>query len=124
MKKISLIVSEFCFLAVALGGCATILNEDYQMVNVSSSNGLAFKGTVDGIPFQGPGAVPIKRAKGSRILAVETNGCTKQTALNSDLDYKFFINAIFIYSFPLWSTTDYATEKMWKYQDNVTVSCK
>jgi len=109
------------FALVGLVGCATILNEDLQKVNVSSSAD-KIKGNIDGIPFEGPGIVSIKRAKGDRIITVDTPNCQKQTVLASNVDPKFFINILSGGTFG--STTDYSSEKMWKYQDQVVIPCK
>jgi hypothetical protein len=102
-------------------GCASILNEKTQQINVSSSNGKPLQGTVDGVPFTGPGVVSVTRAKAAKIVAVETPGCAKQTVVENSVDPKFFINILSGGAFG--STTDYSTEKMWKYADTVVVSC-
>lgn len=117
MKK--LWVTLVC--VVGLSGCATILNEDLQNINVSSSAG-EIKGSIDGIPFTGPGIIPVKRAKGDKIINVTTEGCQKQAILVSSVDPKFFINILT--GGTLGSTTDYMSEKMWKYQDQIVIPCK
>ena len=106
--------------AIFLSGCATILNEDMQKVTISSTKE-SLKGSIDGIPFEGPGIVSVKRAKGDRVVRINTEGCQKELLLASTVDPKFFINILLGGSFG--STTDYSTEKMWKYQDNLTVPC-
>lgn len=105
-----------------LSGCATILNEDNQMINIGSTSNHEFKGTIDGIPFKAPGIISVKRAKADKIILVDTPSCNKQTLLTSQVDTKFFINILSGGTFG--STTDYSTEKMWKYQDSVLVPCK
>ena len=107
---------------LALTSCATILNDDYQKINVGSSNNSAFKGSIDGIPFTGPAIVSVKRTKADKIVMVDTEACTKQTLLPSNVDTKFFINILS--GGTTGSTTDYSTEKMWKYQDSVLIPCK
>ncbi len=102
--------------------CATILNGDTQQINVTSSNGKPFQGSIDGMTFSGPGVVAVKRAKDSKIVSTSTRSCAKSTVLNSEVDPKFFINILIGGTFG--STTDYSTEKMWRYQDNVVVSCQ
>jgi hypothetical protein len=116
MKKIMLGVA-----LLSLTGCATILNEEMQKINVSST-AAKIKGNIDGVPFEGPGIVSVKRTKADRIMNVDTDGCQKQTILTSTVDPKFFINILSGGTFG--STTDYSSEKMWKYQDQVVVSCK
>lgn len=105
-----------------LSSCATILNDDYQKINVSASNNKEVKGTIDGMPFNAPQIVSVKRAKGDKIVLVENPACTKQTLLASNVDMKFFINILSGGTFG--SSTDYATEKMWKYDDNVVIQCR
>lgn len=117
MKLTALLASILLF-----SGCATILNDDFQQINVASSNNKEIKGNIDGVPFTGPGIVNIKRAKADKVLMVNTSNCNKQTLLKSDVDMKFFINVLSGGTFG--SSTDYATEKMWKYQDNVIVVCQ
>ncbi|MBB1162828.1 adenosine deaminase [Aquariibacter albus] len=116
-------IGRLALIAAAVGatGCASILNDETQLVNVSASNGRDIQGTIDGVPFKGPGPVPFKRAKGSRIVTAETEGCAKVTAVEGTVDPKFFINILSGGVFG--SSTDYGTEKMWKYADNVIVSC-
>ena len=108
-------------LGLLLSSCATILNDDLQNINVSSS-AESIKGTIDGVPFKGPGIVQVKRAKSDKIIVVDTPSCNKQTLLVSTVDPKFFINILTGGTFG--SSTDYGSEKMWKYQDQVIIPCK
>lgn len=73
------------------------------------------------MPFTAPSIVSVKRAKADKIMMVESPGCQKQTLLNSNVDNKFFINILSGGTFG--SSTDYGTEKMWKYQDAVNIVC-
>jgi hypothetical protein len=117
-------VSAFCFSVscLLLSGCATILNDEYQRINVTTSNGKEVKGSVDGTSFTAPSIITVKRTKTDKILMVEGSGCTKQTLLSSNVDPKFFINILSGGTFG--STTDYVSEKMWKYQESVVISCQ
>ena len=108
--------------AIALSGCATILNEETQNINVSSSNGKAIKGSIDGVPFSGPGIVTVKRENKDKVIVSDTAGCAKQTALNKSVDSKFFVNIVSGGVFG--STTDYSTEEMWRYEPSVVVACQ
>jgi hypothetical protein len=119
MKYSLLLASALVF---ALTGCASILNEPTQQVNVSSSTGSNIKGTVDGQPFTAPGIVALKRENKDKVFITETADCASQTAVEKTVDPKFFINILSGGAFG--STTDYSTEKMWKYSDNVVISCK
>ncbi|MDG0856260.1 adenosine deaminase [Roseateles puraquae] len=120
MKKLN----ALALLAVAVlsTGCASILNDPTQAVNVTSSNGKPITGSVDGKPFTGPAVVQFTRAKADKVVTVETAGCAKNTAVASSVDSKFFINILSGGAFG--STTDYSTERMWKYADSVVVSCQ
>ena len=117
MKKFIIVAAAI----TVLSGCATILNDDLQNVSISST-AETLKGNIDGIPFTGPGVVQVKRSKADKIINIETAGCQKQIALASNVDPKFFINVLSGGTFG--STTDYATEKMWKYQDQIVIPCK
>ncbi|QEL56873.1 adenosine deaminase [Chromobacterium paludis] len=120
MKR--LLLPAAAVLALSLTGCASILNDQTQQVNVSSSTGSEIKGTVDGTPFKAPGIVELKRENKNKIFMTETEGCAAKTVVEKSVDPKFFINILSGGAFG--STTDYSTEKMWKYADNVVVSCK
>jgi hypothetical protein len=108
--------------AMSLSGCASILNDKTQAINVSSSTGSDIQGTVNGMPFKGPGVVNVIREKKDKIFLTETEGCAKETVAPKSVDGKFFINILSGGAFG--SSTDYSTDKMWKYNDNVIISCK
>jgi hypothetical protein len=115
------IVSSIALVA-ACSGCATILNDSTQNVNVRASNGAAISGTVDGKPFSAPGTVQIERKKSPVTFTTDAAGCAKSTNVNSDVDSKFFINILSGGVFG--STTDYSTGKMWRYANDVVISCQ
>ena len=104
-----------------LASCATILNDETQNINLGTTNNSEVKGTIDGIPFSGPGIISVRRTKADKIIMVESKNCAKQTLLSSSVDSKFFINILSGGTFG--STTDYSTEQMWKYQDSVIIPC-
>ena len=108
-------------LIISLSGCATILNDEYQKINVTS-NADKIDGTIDGVAFSGPGVVEVRREGKDKIINISTPSCQKKVALPHSVDNKFFINILSGGTFG--SSTDYATEKMWKYQDNVNIRCK
>lgn len=118
MKKLILIAASSLFFA----GCATILNDETQRISVTTSNNKEVKGNIDGIPFTAPSIVSVKRSKSDKIINIENSACTKQTLLASQVDLKFFINVLT--GGTTGSTTDYATEKMWKFQENVIIPCQ
>jgi uncharacterized protein YceK len=112
----------FLLVVVALtSGCASILNDKTQTVNVSASNGEAISGTVNGMPFKAPGMVVMTRENSNKVFVVDTPGCVKETAANKSVDIAFLGNIISGGTFG--SSTDYETEKMWKYADNIVINC-
>lgn len=108
--------------AFGLTGCASILNDKTQKINVSASNGGEVKGTVNGQPFTGPGIVEVPRENKDKLFTTETAGCTKELVSPKSVDPKFWINILT--GGVLGSSTDYGTEKMWKYDDQVVIPCK
>jgi hypothetical protein len=108
--------------AIALTGCASILNEKTQSVNVSTSNGKEVTGTVNGQPFKAPGIVQLTRENKDKTFVVNDAACAKETIAEKTVDNKFFINILSGGLFG--SSTDYGTEKMWAYSPTVTISCK
>lgn len=117
MKKALLVALPLIFAT----GCATILNEDMQKINVSSTHD-EIRGTIDGVPFKGPGVVSVKRSRSDKTIMIETPSCQREVVLQSSVDPKFFINILSGGVFG--STTDFVSERMWKYQDQVVVPCK
>lgn len=107
---------------IAVTGCASILNDKTQSVNVVTSNGKEVEVNIDGMPFKAPGVATFKRAKADKVVTTRDPKCNQTTMAPSTVDNVFFINIISGGVFG--STTDYATEKMWKYQDSVIVSCR
>jgi hypothetical protein len=121
MKKLAL---SCCLIAAVLAsGCASVLNDRTQQVNVISGNGKPFQGTVDGVPFTGPGMVPVKRENGAKIFNSTTEGCAKATAAESSVDTKFFGNVLFFYYSTTSSAVDLVTGKMWRYAETVVIPC-
>jgi hypothetical protein len=107
--------------AFAVTGCASILNDKTQDINVHSSTGGPVEGTVNGVPFKGPGIIKVERHNADLMFAATTEGCVKQTVVPKSVDSVFYINVLSGGAFG--SSTDYGTEKMWKYNDDVTISC-
>ena len=103
-------------------GCASIINEKTQKVNIVTSTGEKADVLIDGMPFEAPGIATILRGKGDRLITSKNPKCNQTTLVPSTVDNVFWINVLTGGVFG--STTDYATEKMWKYQDTVIVSCK
>jgi hypothetical protein len=108
-------------LAVSLGGCATILEEGEQSLNVRTSNNSNVEVTIDGRSITTPGSVTVDRDGSDISATTSASGCASSTAIDKEVDGTFFVN---ILSGGLWgSTTDYATGKMWEYDTDVVVNC-
>ena len=112
-----------CLLLLAMFwvGCAIIINEKEQKINVSTSNNSSIQGTIDGVMFKAPGTLNVARSKKDRVIMVDNPACGQSTIMASSVDPVFFINVLS--GGPLGSSTDYATDKMWKYQDNIVIPC-
>lgn len=108
--------------ATLMTGCATILTDDTKAVNVSTSNGKEIQVTVDGTEHTVPGIVQFKKDGTDKIVTTSTEGCAKQTAANKKIEGAFWVNILTGGLFG--STTDSATDKMWTYDDNITVTCQ
>ena len=114
----------FVLAALTVTGCATLLNEKNQNVNVVTSTGQKADIVVDGTPHKAPTVVPIRRSKGDKLITTQNPKCHQTTIATSSLDNVFFINLLSGYSSTSGSTTDFATGEMWKYQDTIVISCK
>jgi hypothetical protein len=102
-------------------GCATILTEETHKMNVSTSNGKKIDVEIDGTVQVVPGIVSIKKENKNKILVTKDETCTGSTQLTKEVEGAFFINILSGGVFG--SSTDFGSEKMWKYQDSVTIAC-
>jgi hypothetical protein len=118
MKKLAFL----SFLALGLTGCASIINDQNQNVNVSASNGAKISGKVNGQNFTAPGVVSLVRENKNKVFETTAPGCTPQTSVEKTVDPIFFVNILS--GGPFGSSTDYGSEKMWKYSENVVINCK
>lgn len=101
-------------------GCASILTEDTHNMNVSTSNGETTTVSVDGMQQTVPGIVKIKKENKNKVLVAEAENCS-DLSLNKEVEGAFFVNILSGGVFG--SSTDYGTDKMWRYQESATVSC-
>lgn len=118
MKKLLIAATTMALLS----GCSSIINDKNQQVNVTTSNGAAVSGTVNGTPFTAPGVVALSRENKSKVFTTDGTQCAKETVAEKTVDPIFFINLVS--GGPIGSSIDYSTEKMWKYADTVSISCK
>lgn len=102
-------------------GCATILNEETQSINVRTSNNTAIEAEVGDLHITTPASVNVKRAKDGLIIQTSDDKCSPTTTVESSVDDVFFINILSGGVFG--STTDYASEEMWEYESDVVVNC-
>ena len=109
---------------VWFSGCATVINEKTQKINVSTSTGEQVNASVDGMPLQAPGIASVQRRKADKLITTTDPRCAQTTIMPSSVDSVFFINILSGGLGVLGSTTDYVSEKMWKYDDSVVISCK
>ena len=120
MKK-NIIICAAVVAMMSLSGCATILKGQTQKVNINTSNGANIQASVDGKIVQLPNVIEVKRHKDPLMVTTSNKGCTQSTVVNNEVEPAFFINILS--GGALGSTTDYATESMWKYDENITVHC-
>ena len=117
MKKI--ISLAFCVAAVS--GCSTIINDKTQKINVQTPSGKTVTGTVDGQTFTAPGIVTLTRENKDKLFQTNSPDCKGTTVADKEVDPVFFINILSGGLFG--STTDYSTEKMWKYSETIMLNC-
>ena len=114
MKKIY----SFILIAGSLlsSGCATILNDDVQTLNVHTTNNTATTAAVGGYQINTPTAIKVERAKDNLVITTNNNKCQPVTTIESKLSPLFWYNAVLPASGLYGSTTDYATGNMWEYE--------
>jgi uncharacterized protein YceK len=104
---------------VMFSGCASILSGKHQQVNVTSTPSHQ-EITVGSQTITTPAVVSVRRSDES--LIVKSKNCDDQKLLASKINPVFFVNILSGGAFG--STTDYATDSMWKYDENVHLDCK
>lgn len=119
MKKVVLGLTAATVMLTS--GCATILNEDTQNINVRTSNNTAVKLSVDGEQITTPASVTVKRADKPLLIETANEKCASTTSVDSEVDGNFYINILSGGAFG--STTDYSSGKMWSYDSDVVVNC-
>ncbi len=107
---------------LGLTSCATILNDKAQRINVTTSNNVKTDIVVAGQTYQAPAIITLDRSEKDLIVKAQNPNCTQEYLLKSKVDNKFWINILSGGTFG--STTDYSTEKMWTYQDEVELKCR
>ena len=106
---------------VMFSGCATILSGKTQKISINS-NPSGIKVQVDDQTLTTPAAFVVKRENKDKIIKVNEGQCKKIITLNKKVNPVFFVNILSGGVFG--STTDYSTDAMWKYDDNVNIDCR
>lgn len=118
MKKIILAAA----IIFTMSGCATILNEDTQPINLTTSNGKSTTVNINGQLYDAPGIIHLKRSKEDALVVASSDNCKGSTVAPSKVDNVFFLNILSGGSFG--STTDYSSDDMWQYDTTIQVNCR
>ncbi len=103
-------------------GCATILSDDTQKINIATTNNKAITAMVDGKSVSLPGVVEVTRKNQDLMVTTSDADCTSSTAAGKSVNSMFWVNILS--GGPFGSSTDYGTEKMWQYDENIMIHCK
>ncbi len=110
------------FISNFLGGCASILTDDTTHINIGTTHGKKIPVKIDGVKHIVPAMVRVKKNGENKIILTSKNsGCAKRTIVKRKIEGAFWANIISGGSFG--SSTDMATDKMWTYDNPVTISC-
>ena len=102
--------------AVLFSGCATILSDKQQQINLISSKPRVVE--INGQTFNAPNIVTLQRPSTNGILKV--SDCNKTIMMEKVINPMFYVNILFIYG----TSTDLSTGALWKYdQTNINVDC-
>ncbi|MBD3843707.1 MAG: adenosine deaminase [Campylobacterales bacterium] len=117
LKKVVILGSISGF-AMLLSGCATILDGKTQTINLTTSKPKSVD--INGQQYSAPGIITLQKENKDAVLNIKE--CNKTIVLTKSVTPSFFVNILS--GGALGSTTDYATDAMWKYdQTNVNVDC-
>jgi uncharacterized protein YceK len=116
----SMLIGLLAVSTLLSSGCATILTEDTHKINVTTSSGEKTTVTVDGVSQSIPGVVSVKKENKDKVLLADSTECT-DVNLSKEVEGVFFVNILSGGVFG--SSTDYGSDKMWRYQEAVTVPC-
>ena len=101
-------------------GCATIVSGKTQEVKFISDKPVEV--TVDNQTITTPATVKLRREDSSKIAKVQCDGKTEQVVLQKKVNPWFAGNLLIGGVFG--STTDYASDAMWEYEDTVKIDCR
>lgn len=112
MVSLTIIVS----FSVLFSGCATILSDKTQKINLISSK--PQKVEINGQLFNAPNIIELQRPSSDGILKIPE--CNKTILMPKKMNNVFFANIFFIYG----SSTDLSTGALWEYdQTNINIDC-
>ena len=119
MKKLIPVMLLFCTFSFA--GCATILSGKTTKINVTTSNNKSATLDIRGRTYQIPAIIDIDKTKEDLIIKA-SGECVGQAFSSKKIETTFWVNILSGGAFG--STTDYASDSMWKYDDNIEIKCK
>lgn len=107
--------------AILATGCASLMTQDQQSINVTTSNNKAAEVTIDDKTVTAPGMVTVLRDGKDKVVKTDQEGCDNATPIKKSVTPVFFGNILI--GGLLGSTTDNVTGKMWDYEESVEISC-
>lgn len=122
MKKFLLVALS----AATLSGCASIIQGNSQMVNITTTNGERIEAVIFSkagmMETQLPQNVSVKRASQDLTIRIKEDNCYEETVttVNSHIEPWFWGNLLS--AGVLGSTTDSTTGAMWKYDETVVIN--
>lgn len=120
MKKLTWMLVPIALLNT---GCATLFSDDIQLINVIAVNGKTSTVTLDGIQYPVPGLIPVIRSNTTKILLGNDSHCPALTIIPRSIEPFFIANLISGGFGSFGSTTDYHSEKVWRYDNVVPLYC-
>ncbi len=119
MKKTMLFLTTASVSVLVLSGCATIMTGNTQKINLVSSKPQTVE--INGTTYQAPGIIELAKTNHDQVATVKE--CNKKVYLKKEIEPTFWGNVIL--GGLLGSTTDFASNSMWKYEpSNIDVECK
>lgn len=101
-------------------GCATILSGSTQKINVTTSNNQPASVNVQGKAVQVPAIIDVER-RNEDIVLQATGKCEGQALAEKSINPVFFVNILS--GGTTGSTTDYASDSMWRYETLINIKC-
>lgn len=123
MKKLGLVAG--LSVTALMTGCASIMTDDDTSVRLLTSNGEDAVVMMDGIKYDAPTVLNVKKSKDDKIIkTVPGSSCQGEVVLESEMNPWVLGNIIWSPVSFLSTTTDAATDKMWRYDEEAVIQCK